>query len=236
MGMKNAGLVFGVEPRQRNLIGPRRPIELRDDKRSSRMHAAGDFIGSHCPCADHGRLMPRTWPRALSRSSRFGYTFVRESGEIIRIDSQFLHKEVVEKAFSLFQRPGFDGPENEFQEAHNKYREGRFKDAIVDALKAFESTIKTICDRRIWAYSPNATAKDLIAVIFDHKLVASNQQSFFSALRALLECGLPTVRNKTSGHGQGADVVEVPQHVAGYALHLAASTIVLLAEADKAKP
>lgn len=169
------------------------------------------------------------------QENRFGYTYVRETGEMVRIDSQFLHKEAVEKAFSLLQQSGFEGPENEFQEAHRKYREGRHKDAILDALKAFESTLKTICDWHKWVYSPNASAKELIGVVFDHDLLASSQQSFFSALRTLLECGLPTVRNKTSGHGQGAAVVEVPQHVAAFALHLAASSIVLLAEADKAK-
>jgi hypothetical protein len=170
------------------------------------------------------------------QENRFGYTFVSESGEMIRIDSEFLHKEVVERALSLLQRSGFEGPEQEFHEAHKKYREGRYKDAIVDALKAFESTMKTICCHRRWAYSPGANARDLIAIIFDNNLIAASQQSFFSALRALLECGLTTIRNKTSAHGQGAAVVEVPQHVASYALHLAASTIVLLAEADKATP
>lgn len=43
------------------------------------------------------------------------------------------------------------------------------------------------------------------------------------------------MRNKTSGHGQGIEIVDVPQHLASYALHLAAANVVLLIEAHKAK-
>lgn len=166
---------------------------------------------------------------------RFGYSYVPEAGELIRIDSQYLHAEVVEQAFQLLQREGFSGAENEFQEAHKEHREGRHKDAITKALNAFESTIKTICDRRGWKYPAAAAAKGLVDVIFQKELVARSHESFFSALRMLLE-GLGTVRNKsTASHGQGAEIVVVPQHVASFALHLAASSIVLLVEADSAR-
>jgi HEPN domain-containing protein len=167
---------------------------------------------------------------------RFGYSFVPDAGEMIQIDSQYLHANVVEEAFQLLQRTGFSGAENEFQEAHREYRDGHHKDAITKALNAVESTIKTICDRRKWAYPANASSKELVKIIFDHELVAKSHETFFAALRSVLESGLPTVRNKsTASHGQGATVVVVPPHVAAFALHLAASSIVLLVEADKAK-
>jgi hypothetical protein len=54
------------------------------------------------------------------------------------------------------------------------------------------------------------------------------------ALRSTLESGVPTARNKLGGHGQGTEVVEVPEHIVSYALHLTASAIVFLAEAEKA--
>jgi hypothetical protein len=41
-----------------------------------------------------------------------------------------------------------------------------------------------------------------------------------------------TARNKRSGHGQGPKPVEVPDHIAGYVLHMAAATIVFLVQAD----
>ncbi|HET6893817.1 MAG TPA: hypothetical protein VFH72_00355, partial [Candidatus Baltobacteraceae bacterium] len=162
------------------------------------------------------------------REHRFGYAFVPEANEIIRIDSEYIHKDAVERAFTLLHDEVFEGASHEFAEAHREYREGDPKDAIAKALKAFESTIKIICDRLKWPYDPKANAKGLIAVIFDNGLVAKSHESFFGALRSVMESGLPTVRNSTSGHGQGASVVKVPRHVAGFALHLAAASIVFL--------
>jgi hypothetical protein len=48
-----------------------------------------------------------------------------------------------------------------------------------------------------------------------------------------LKSGLPTLRNETGGHGQGATPVAVPEYVASYALSLAASKIRFLIEAFK---
>ena len=58
-------------------------------------------------------------------------------------------------------------------------------------------------------------------------------QSHFTGLRSTLESGVPTVRNKLSGHGQGAEEINVPDYIAAYALHLTASNILLLAKADE---
>lgn len=49
-----------------------------------------------------------------------------------------------------------------------------------------------------------------------------------TSLRASLESGLPTMRNKNAGHGQGSSVVNVSDEFTEYALNLAATNIVLL--------
>ena len=67
-------------------------------------------------------------------------------------------------ALLLLHDEEFRGAEEEFLNAHKHYRDGRQKEAIADALKAFESTLKTICDRRSWSYDPKATAKPLLDV------------------------------------------------------------------------
>lgn len=92
--------------------------------------------------------------------------------------------------------------------------------------------MKAICDKRRWRYPKNATAKALIAVCFENKLIPEFWQSQYSGLRTLLESGVPTGRNKLSGHGQGTAPVEVPGHIAAYMLHMTASAIVFLAEAE----
>jgi len=161
------------------------------------------------------------------REHDIGYTF--EGGELIRIDSQYIHSEVVKPAISLLQEVGFQGAEEEFFKAHKHYRSGDNKEAVVNALKAFESTMKAICDVQEWSYDSTAPASKLIGIILD------KDKQFLPLMLEGSLTGLATIRNKTSGHGQGIEVVDVPQYLASYALHMAASNIVLLVEAHKAK-
>ena len=57
-------------------------------------------------------------------------------------------------------------------------------------------------------------------------------QSHFPALRSTLESSVPSVRNRRSGHGQGRQIVDVPDFIAAFTLHLTASNILLLARAE----
>lgn len=163
-----------------------------------------------------------------------GYQFI--AGEIVRVDSQYMHAEAVEPAIVLLNDLGFKGASEEFLKAHQYYRKGDSKEAINWGLKAFESTMKAVCDARKWPYPQNASAKPLIKILFDKGLIPQSMQSHFAALRTTLEAGLPTVRNKTSGHGQGSTPLTVPDYIAAYALHLAATNILMLVEAHKALP
>ena len=187
------------------------------------------------PIAKFGGQSPEDAVEELNHRFRehgIGYQFA--GGQIISFESLYLHTETVEPAVSLLYAAGFDGPLQEFMLAHEHYRKGNYKDAIVGAENAFESTMKTICDRRSWDYSSkSATANNLIDVLWNHKLIPSEMLSHFTALRSTLESGLPTVRNQAGqgGHGQGADVVELPDYLAAYGLHLAATNIVFLIEA-----
>ena len=73
--------------------------------------------------------------------------------------------------------------------------------------------------------------------MFDNGVLPLSLDSHMNGFRAALESGLPTVRNKGSGHGQGPEVVEMPEPWARHALHLAAANIVLLVDshfADRA--
>ena len=158
-----------------------------------------------------------------------GYQY--EAGRIIKMDSQYMHAEVVEPAIRLLHEAKFEGALQEFMNAHKHYRERNNKEAITEALKAFESTMKTICDRRKLGYSQNDTASKLIKTLFDNHIVPVEMESQFNSLRSTLESGVPTLRNKKGGHGQGSEPMEVPDYIAAYALHLTASNIVFLINA-----
>jgi hypothetical protein len=161
-----------------------------------------------------------------------GYSFDKSVSKIIRIDSEFLHSEAVKPALSLLSEKRFRAASQEFVKAHQHYRERRYPECIADCLKAFESTMKVICSSQNWHYLESDTAKTLINACFDHGLIPSYLESHVTGLRTLLESGLPTVRNKTSGHGQGLTSSAIPAHLASFALHLTASNVVFLADCE----
>jgi AbiJ N-terminal domain 4 len=161
-----------------------------------------------------------------------GYQF--ESGRIIRVDSQFEHEDVVKPALALLRDPDFKGPNAEFLRAHEHHRQGRQEECLVDCLKAFESTMKVICDQRRWPYDKSrATSKDLIGIVLTKELVPLHFQNEFTGLRTMLESGVPAVRNKNAAHGGGGQVRKVPPYLASFALHSTAANILLLIEANK---
>ena len=171
---------------------------------------------------------------ARFREHGIGYQF--ESGEIIRVDSQLIHAEVVKPALALLTAPEYAGANAEFLKAFENYRKGDTKGCLNECLKAFESTMKAICTKRKWTFKSTDTAKPLLDVCFQNNLIPQLIQSHIGGVRAALESGIPTIRNRLSGHGQGAQVVNVPEHYASYMLHLTATTIKYLVESEKALP
>ena len=168
------------------------------------------------------------------KQHNLGYEFI--NGEVIRKDNELIHQEIVKPALKLLNDNNFAGAEQEFLDAFDHRRKGENKDAILDALKAFESTMKTICDRLGYTYDPaKSTAKDLISILETNNFYPSYMNNHMTSLRTSLESGLPTLRNKNAGHGQGPSVVNVSDEFTEYALNLAATNIVLLVKIYDAK-
>jgi hypothetical protein len=160
-----------------------------------------------------------------------GYQF--ESGEIIRVDSKIAHAEIIKPALqTLFSDKAYAGANDEFLKAHEHYRHGRYKECLNECLKSFESTMKAICKRQKWQYNELDTAKKLIDTCFQNNLIADYLQQHFSSLRSGLESGIPTVRNRLAGHGQGTEQVNVPAYISQYLLNLTATSILMLCEAE----
>lgn len=165
------------------------------------------------------------------KESGIGYQF--ESCELIRVDSQFIHAEAIKPTLRLLaSEKRFAGTNSEFLCAHEHYRHGRHKEALVECLKSFESLMKAICEKQKWQYEKTDTAKNLINVCFQNGLIQPYLQTQFSSLKALLESGIPTTRNKEGGHGQGVEIKNVPDHLASYAIHLTATNLLFLANCE----
>ena len=162
-----------------------------------------------------------------------GVGFQYVDGQIIRVDSNLLHSEVVKPALTLLHSKEYAGAQAEFLKAHEHYRHGNAKESLTECLKALESTMKAICNKRKWQCQPHATCSTLIQCCLDNGLIPTFWTQHFSALHSTLESGVPTARNKLGGHGQGTSIVEVPQQLVAYVLHLTASAIVFLVESER---
>ena len=167
-----------------------------------------------------------------TRFREHGIGYQVENQKIIRVDSQVLHAEVVKPALSLLAAPAFAGPNAEFLSAHEHYRHARYGSSMNESLKALESTLKVICSEHEWPHGEHDTAKALLNVVFANNLIPSWMQAQFGGLRSMLESGVPTARNRVSGHGQGTEVREVPAYLAAYLLHSTAAAIVMLVGAN----
>ena len=167
------------------------------------------------------------------RFQEHGVGYQYDSGQTIAINPQFLHEEVTKSALNLLRDTDFSGAETKFLKAHKRYREQQYEDVIGECLKAFENTLKIICSQKKWTYCNNATARQLIEIVFSEDLIPNYLQSQFSSLRSTLESGVPPTRNRESGHGRGNEPCHIPRYLAGYVLHLTASTIVFLVNASK---
>lgn len=162
------------------------------------------------------------------KESAIGYSY--NSGELISIDSTFIHSEVVKPTISLLKIKKFKGANEEYLKAHEHYRHGRNKECLNECLKAFESTIKIICKAKNWTFKESDTSRKLIQICFQNNLIPTFTQNQFTSLQNLLESGIPTIRNKLGGHGQGDVPKSVDDVMTRYALNLTGTNIIFLVE------
>lgn len=157
-----------------------------------------------------------------------GYQF--EGNEIIRLDSTYIHSEIVKPTITLLWNQKFLGANEEYLKAHEHYRHGRNKECLTECLKAFESAMKIICQEKGWSFDQNDTSRKLINICFQNNLVPPFTQNQFTSLQNLLESGIPTIRNKLGGHGQGQTLQKVDDEMTRYGLNLTGANIIFLVE------
>lgn len=159
------------------------------------------------------------------REHAFGYQF--ENGDIIRIDDQVVHAEIVKPALHLLAQPGFEKANENFMTAHRHYRAGETKDAVVAANRAFESALKAICKARGWSYADGDRAAELVTIVRQNGLFPDFLDKGLDTYVSMMKTGLPGVRNNAGGHGEGPEAPRSPEYFAGYAIHLTAANILL---------
>jgi hypothetical protein len=184
------------------------------------------------PSAEPDDVIAEFNARLLEAAVGFQYV----SGEIIRIDSQLIHSEVVLPVLRLLSDPNFESANNEYRSAHQAFRHGELEDCLVDCGKALESVLKVIGRKRGWTFSDTDPASRLIQAAVDAGFLAAYSQPALNHLKGLIESSTPTVRNKMAAHGAGANPRVIPQHLAAFQLHQTAAVILYLAEQDSVLP
>lgn len=162
---------------------------------------------------------------------RIGYQLLE--GQIVKVDSDYLHKETVNQVIEALTEFLFEGPIEEFRQALDHHRRGEPENTLNWANRAFESTMKAICDERGWKYPSKATAGDLIPII-TRNLLPPYFNPQLGGTKTILEA-LPGARGQIATHGDGKTKKKIPAYVTSYALHQAATTILLLVNAYKEK-
>ncbi|SMD45084.1 hypothetical protein SAMN00777080_3726 [Aquiflexum balticum DSM 16537] len=162
------------------------------------------------------------------RENGVGYEY--SNGKIIRVDNKLLHRESVQETLQLLTEPEFENANEEYLNALSHCRNGRKSESLNDCLKAFESTMKIICKIKGFSFNDSYTAKPLINTLLSNKFIPEYQQSQFNAIKQLLESSVPTIRNKNSGHGQGAKKINISEPLVNYMIYLTGSTIRYLIE------
>jgi len=198
-------------------------------RRAARLRSSPDW---------QSRISQEKLDRAVSelnaRFREYGIGYQYENGEIVRVESQFIHAEVVQPALALLSAGEYAEANAEFLKALEHYRKGETKECLSECLKTFESTMKVICTKRKWAFKSKDTAKELIDVCLKNGLAPPLIHSHIRGVRSTLVRGIPAVRSGRPGRGQESQPMELPLHFAAYMLHLTAATIQFLVESEKA--
>jgi uncharacterized protein DUF7014 len=118
---------------------------------------------------------------ARLQEAAIGYQYV--SGEIVRVDSQLIHSEVVIPALKLLSEKRFSSANNEYRSAHEAYRHGQLEDCLVDCGKALESILKVVGRKRRWKFNDTDPASRLIQAAVDAGFLAAYSQSSLNHLK-----------------------------------------------------
>ena len=164
------------------------------------------------------------------KESSVGYEMI--NGQIIRKDSEITFTEIIRPTINLTYNELFENVNVDFVNAIKEYQTGDNKDCIVKLLRAFESTLKIICDEKGWEYNEKDRCSTLINICFDNDLVPQEMKSEFTSLNSLLQSGIPPVRNNYAGHGEGGEERVVEDYLARYAINVTGSCILFVIEAS----
>jgi len=157
----------------------------------------------------------------------FGYQF--EDGIIIKIDTKHTHKEIVKPALKLLNDKRFHNANEEYRDAFEALKREDYENVFVECNKAFESTMKIICEINKFTYKQSDISSKLISILSNNKFIEGYNEDMLNGLIKVLTT-VSTLRNKEGGHGKGSKQQIEDLSYVNFALHSTASNILFLME------
>lgn len=156
-----------------------------------------------------------------------GFQVDEIKNQIMRIDSSHIYQEIIIPTLLLLNDSKFKNVDDEYRKAFEELKSGNYENVLVEANKAFESTMKIICDLKEFGLPSKHTATALISHLRKNNFITNFQDEKFNGLSKTLE-SISIIRNNQAGHGQGSVARNLSVIYAEYALRVSASNILLL--------
>ncbi len=145
------------------------------------------------------------------------------NGEVILVDSDYLHTEVQVKTLSLLKSATAYGALEEFQEALQDLQSGETKDAVFKAHKSVESAMKIVLET-----DEHLTFGRLLSALIKSGIIPDYYDNFLNHFEQLM-LGVAKERNNPGrAHGQGVQVLEVDRYLAEFTINLAGTFILFI--------
>jgi hypothetical protein len=138
-------------------------------------------------------------------------------GQFVLLDSVFVHEQIVAASHEALGSVGFEGAAHELLDAQHDLADGDVRGAIHNAGSSFESAMKAALDQDDYL-----TAKKLIDALRAGGYFEGIPEKLRGQFVEEVLTGLPWMRNKLGGHGQGKDKQTISEPYARLALGLAA--------------
>ena len=191
------------------------------------------YVRAHRAQVNASHSVSLTIEELNTRFKQHGIGYEFSNNSFVRIDSQFVHGEIVKPALNLLAGPDYSGAQEEFMEAHGHHLKGDATAALNECNKSLESVLKIICAKRKWQPDSQDGFGGLLEKATEKGLIPNHWRTLFPALTTLLR-GVPKARNELSAHGRGnQEAASIPPHMAAYAMHMTAAAIVFLVTAEK---
>lgn len=213
-----------------NIEGVIFAIELLFNKIDELFKVEGDYAIVGAP-----NLRPKQAIAELNkclRQSNSGYSF--ENGKAIRIESSFVHEEIVKPTITLLTNKRFEIALDSYLKAHEHWRVQNNEECLIACCMAFESTMKIIIKELFKENADGQNASKLIETCFKNNLLPEYLQGHFGFLAKLLETGIPKIRNKVA-HGRADESMPATDAITRYGLNLTGASIIFMIEQSHIK-